>query len=122
MKVLVIFFKNSDGKGEPGSEMTILREGQDVNFLYNHTLHTNGKTEDDVLHATVVDSGNKVIPEFYLPCLVYDEISDSVKWDSAKMILLLAPSKKRAIKGFRYSVHESSRKGKRKRKANNRNQ
>ena len=88
MKVLVIFFKNSDGKGEPGSEMTILREGQDVNFLYNHTLHTNGKTEDDVLHATVVDSGNKVIPEFYLPCLVYDEISDSVKWDSAKMIEL----------------------------------
>jgi len=88
MKVLVIFFKDWDKKGDPRSEMTVMREGQDVNFLYNHTLHINKKTADDVLHASVVNSGDKVIPEFYLPCLVYDEITDSIKWDSAKMIEL----------------------------------
>lgn len=88
MQILVIFFKPEKEKEAPPSEMHIMRAGQDVDFLFHHTLDTNGKTMDDVLHATVVDSGDKVIPEFYLPCLVYDHASDSVKWDSAKMIEL----------------------------------
>jgi hypothetical protein len=88
MQILVIFFKPEDKNEAPPSEMHIIRAGQDVDFLFHYTLDTNKKTMDDVLHASVVDSGDKVIPEFYLPCLVYDRATDSVKWDSAKMIEL----------------------------------
>ena len=88
MKVLVIFFHPENKNDEPRSIMRIMSEGQDSEFLYHHALSVNKKTVEDVLHASVVDSGDKVIPEFYLPCITYDKLTDSVKFDSSKILEL----------------------------------
>ena len=90
MKILLIFYKPQNPGIEPKSSMQILDSEGDyhIGLLYSQILNRENKTPQDVLHVTVIDPGDKTIPEFYLPCLSYDAKSKSVKWDSAKMIEL----------------------------------
>lgn len=90
MKILIIFYNPRSKDVEPKSSMQILdsNKDHDMNFLYSRMLQRSRKTPNDVMHVSVVDTGDKVIPEFYLPCLSYDKKSKSIKWDSAKMLEL----------------------------------
>ena len=88
MKLLAVFFIPEGNRSLPKSVIRVIGE-EPTDFLLAHLLNLEGKTKADILHVSVVDTGEgNTIPEFYLPCLTYDASKDKVVFDSAKIIEL----------------------------------